>query len=113
LRSTWLAPNEENLVYIQVLSLIGTKYDKEMSNGQVKFLAFGERNSYFAFQNLRKIWLAPNEVIPVYIEVLSLICTKYAKEMSIGANELSCVLGDVIHVFRTENCAKRDLHQMK
>jgi hypothetical protein len=39
------------------------------------------------------------------MDVLRLISTKYAKEMSIGAHEVFCVLEDEIHVFRTENCA--------
>jgi hypothetical protein len=74
-----------------------------MSIRQVKFLAFGERNSHFSFQKLRKTCHPPNVANLVHIDVLSLICTKYGKEMSIGSNEVSCVLEVEIHVFRTEN----------
>jgi hypothetical protein len=49
----------------------------------------------------------------VYIDVRSLICTKYAKEMSIGANEFFSVLEDEIFIFLFINCAKHDLLQMK
>jgi hypothetical protein len=39
------------------------------------------------------------------------MCTKYAKELSIGANEDFCVLEDENHVLSTKNCAKHNLLQ--
>jgi hypothetical protein len=42
-------------------------------------------------------------------DILSLICTKYAKELSIGANEEFFVLEDENHLFRTKNYSKHDL----
>jgi hypothetical protein len=67
----------------------------------VKFLDFGGRNSHFSFLKLRKTCLSPNEVNQDYMEVLSLYCGKYAKELTIGANDVSCISEDEIQIFRS------------
>jgi hypothetical protein len=45
---------------------------------------------------LNKTWY---EVYLEYIDVLSLKCGKYAKELSIGANEIFSVSEDEIHIY--------------
>jgi hypothetical protein len=69
---------------------------KKCQSEQIKFWAFGERNSHFPFLKSHKRWLAPNEVNLVYIDVLNLNCAKYVKDLSIGENEVSCVCEDEI-----------------
>jgi hypothetical protein len=66
--------------------------------GSEVFFRSGGRNARFPYRKLRQTYLAPNEVNLVYIDVLSFICTKYAKEMSIGVSEVFCVLKDEIHI---------------
>jgi hypothetical protein len=52
-------------------------------------------------ENCAEQWLSPNEVNLAYMDVLSLKCRKYAKELSIGANEVYTVLEDLIHILRS------------
>jgi hypothetical protein len=73
---------------------------KKCQSERLKFLAYGDEIHIFFFK-LRKIWLATNDVILEYIDVLSLICTKYAKEMSIRASEIFSVFKEDIHIFRS------------
>jgi hypothetical protein len=113
LRYTLLAPNEVNVVYIDFLSLICNKYSKGLSIGANEVSCVLEEEITFSELKIALTLLAPNEVNLVYIDILSIICTKYAKEMSIGASEIFSFFKEEIHIFRSINCAKHDLLQIK